>query len=138
MDKSSKKNLIIIIAIIVAALAIFFAINFTGRSKVASSKNEENANNVSMAVDGKQIIEIKAKGGYSPVHSVAKAGVPTILRVNTNGTFDCSSSIRIPNLNISRNLPMSGTTDIDIGAQSVGTFQGTCGMGMYPFDIKFE
>ena len=119
-------------------ICIFFAINFTGRSKVASSKNEENANNVSMAVDGKQIIEIRAKGGYSPVHSVAKAGVPTILRVDTNGTFDCSSSIRIPNLNISRNLPMSGTTDIDIGAQSVGTLQGTCGMGMYPFDIKFE
>ena len=28
--------------------------------------------------------------------------------------------------------------DIYIGVQKVGTFDGTCGMGMYPFDIKFE
>jgi plastocyanin domain-containing protein len=94
-------------------------------------------NNVSI-VAGKQIIEIRAKGGYLPVHSVAKADMPTTLRVNTSGTFDCSSSIRIPSLNISRNLPMSGVTDIDLGVPKIGMFYGTCGMGMYPFDIKFE
>lgn len=94
-------------------------------------------NNVSI-LDGKQIVEIKAKGGYLPVRSVAKAGIPTILRVNTNGTFDCSSSIRIPSMDISRNLPMSGITDIDIGIQPVGFFHGTCGMGMYPFEIDFQ
>ncbi len=143
MDKSSKKNLIIIIAIILSAVAIFFAINYTSKSSNADSnitennKIEENANNVSV-VDGKQIIGIKAKGGFSPEHSFAKAGIPTILRVSTSGTFDCSSAIRIPEMNISQNLPISGSTDIDIGVQKVGTFQGTCGMGMYPFDIKFE
>jgi len=139
MDKKSKQNLIIIIAIILAVVIIFFAINSTGKSSSNNNNSniEENANNVSV-VDGKQIIEIKAKGGYSPAHSVAKAGLPTILRVNTNGTFDCSSSIRIPSLNISKNLPMFGTTDIDIGTQQAGIFQGTCGMGMYPFDIKFQ
>jgi plastocyanin domain-containing protein len=141
MDKSSKQNLIIIIAIIFSALVIFFAINYRNKDSSVAGNGDvnipENVNNVSV-VDGKQIIEIRAKGGYSPVHSVAKAGVPTILRVNTNGTFDCSSSIRIPELNISKNLPMSGTTDIDLGIQKAGTFQGTCGMGMYPFDIKFE
>ena len=143
MDKTSKKNLMIIIAIILAAVAIFFAINYTSKSSNADSnitennKIEENANNVSV-IDGKQIIEIKAKGGFSPEHSVAKAGIPTILRISTSGTFDCSSAIRIPEMNISQNLPISGSTDIDIGVQKVGTFQGTCGMGMYPFDIKFE
>ena len=143
MDKSSKKNLIIIIAIILSAVAIFFAINYTSKSSNADSnitennKIEENANNVSV-VDGKQIIGIKAKGGFSPEHSFAKAGIPTILRVSTSGTFDCSSAIRISEMNISQNLPISGSTDIDIGVQKVGTFQGTCGMGMYPFDIKFE
>ena len=89
-------------------------------------------------MDGKQIIEMTAKGGYEPNKSVAKAGVPTILRFDTNGTFDCSSSVRIPSLNISQNLPISGKTDIDIGVQKVGNFQGTCGMGMYPFEVKFE
>ena len=58
--------------------------------------------------------------------------------MNTNGTFDCTSIVRIPKLNISQNLPISGSTDIDLGTQKVATLQGTCGMGMYPFDITFQ
>ena len=143
MDKTSKQNLLIIIAIILAGVAIFLAINFRGETSATSSRDkdqdviEQTADNVSV-VDGKQIIVMKAKGGFSPVHSIAKANIPTILRVETNGTFDCSSVIRIPEMNISRNLPLTGITDIDIGVEKAGTFQGTCGMGMYPFDIKFE
>lgn len=94
-------------------------------------------NNVSV-VDGKQIIEIRAKGGYQPRKSIAKAGMPTVLRFNTAGTFDCSSSVRIPSMNISKNLPQTGSTDIDIGSQQVATLQGTCGMGMYPFEVDFQ
>lgn len=129
-----KSHTFIFVSVIVALLVIIGAMYFSGNSKNAK---DENVNNVTV-VDGKQIVEIKAKGGYTPVHSVAKAGIPTILRVDTNGTFDCSSSIRIPSLNIGQNLPMSGSTDIDIGIEQAGIFQGTCGMGMYPFDIKFE
>ncbi len=98
---------------------------------------EVNANNVSI-VDGKQIVEIKARGGYQPTVSKATAGIPTILRFNTNGTFDCSASVRIPSMDISKVLPQSGSTDIDIGTQQIATLDGTCGMGMYPFQIKFS
>lgn len=96
-----------------------------------------NANNVSI-VDGKQIIEISAKGGYQPRVSIAKAGIPTIIRFNTKGTFDCSSSVRIPSLDISKSLPQSGITDIDIGSGELGTLKGSCGMGMYPFEVEFQ
>ena len=89
-------------------------------------------------MDGKQIIEIKAKGGFLPRESVAKAGITTVLRLNTNGTFDCSSSVRIPSMNISKVLPSTGTTDIDLGSPNVTTLHGSCGMGMYPFEIKFQ
>lgn len=95
------------------------------------------ANNVTI-VDGTQIIEIKAKGGFQPRKSAAKAGIPTILRFDTNGTFDCSSSVRIPSMNISKILPQTGLTDIDIGTPRVATLQGTCGMGMYPFEVDFQ
>ncbi len=95
------------------------------------------ANNVSV-VEGKQIIEIRAKGGYLPRKSIAKAGIPTIIRFDTNGTFDCSSSVRIPSLNISKVLPQSGSADIDIGTGQLGTLQGSCGMGMYPFEVEFQ
>jgi plastocyanin domain-containing protein len=96
-----------------------------------------NSSNVSM-VDGKQIIEIEVKGGYRPGKSIAKAGVPTIIRFKTNGTFDCSSSVRIPNLNFSQTLPQTGTTDINVGTSTVGVLQGTCGMGMYRFEVEFR
>src|ERR1035437_3723961 len=131
-NSESNNTPMIIGAIIVADLIIGGAIAFSGGKSGTSGSPEENANNVSV-VNGKQIIDIKAKGGYHPVHSIAKAGVPTILRMDTNGTFDCTSSVRLPSLNISQNLPLSGSTDIDIGSQKVSTIQGTCGMGMYPF-----
>lgn len=88
--------------------------------------------------NGTQVIEIKAGGGYSPAQSVAKAGIPTVIRFTTNGAFDCSSSIRIPSLGISKILPQTGAQDIDIGTQKAGPLQGMCGMGMYPFSVRFQ
>jgi plastocyanin domain-containing protein len=121
----------IIIAIVLIGGAFMLANNSGGTNSTA------NANNVSI-VDGKQIIEITVRGGYQPRNSVAKAGVPTIIRFETSGTFDCSSSIRIPSLNIFKSLPQTGSTDIDVGTQSVGKLVGSCGMGMYPFSVEFK
>ncbi len=125
----------IVMAVIVAFVFIGGASMLTRKSDVA--ERVVNVNNVSI-VDGKQIIEISAKGGYQPQKSIAKAGIPTIIRFDTNGTFDCSSSVRIPSMNISKNLPQAGSTDIDIGVQQVTILQGTCGMGMYPFEVDFQ
>jgi plastocyanin domain-containing protein len=94
----------IIIAVIVAVLIVGGAYIFTTNNK--GTQQVVNVNNVTL-VDGKQIIEIQAKGGYLPRKSVAKVGIPTVLRFNTNGTFDCSSSVRIPSMDISKNLPPS-------------------------------
>lgn len=121
-----------IISIILALVLIFGAI-FLSRN---SSGGDVSVNNVKI-VDGVQVIEISAKGGYSPRKSVAKSGLPTILRIDTNGTFDCSAVVRIPGLNITKNLPQSGVTDIDLGTSTLGKLNGSCGMGMYPFEINF-
>lgn len=110
---------------------------FGGRSVEEIDTTDQGADNVSV-VDGKQIIEIRAKGGYLPRVTTAKAGIPTTLRINTSGTFDCSSAIRIPSLKVSKNLPANGTTDIDLGTLSVGAISGNCSMGMYPFQINVE
>jgi len=90
-------------------------------------------------IDGKQIVDVTAKGGYFPRVVVAKAGVPTVLRVNTSGTFDCSASLVIPSLSYQKFLKSSGTEEIEIPAvKASGTLQGLCSMGMYGFQIKFE
>lgn len=125
---------LIVISLIIAAVLIVGTVIMTRSSNPDST---DSGNNVSL-VAGKQIIDLRAKGGYSPKNSIAKAGVPTVLRVNTAGTFDCSSAIRIPSLGISQNLPPSGNTEIDLGTPSAGTLQGTCGMGMYRFIINFQ
>ncbi|OGG71253.1 hypothetical protein A3F27_00100 [Candidatus Kaiserbacteria bacterium RIFCSPHIGHO2_12_FULL_53_13] len=89
--------------------------------------------------DGKQFIDVSAKGGYSPRVILAKAGTPTILRVKTSGTFDCSASLVIPKLSYQKFLQPSGTEEIAISAeQAQGTMQGLCSMGMYNFQIKFQ
>lgn len=121
----------------VAGILIFFAVNFNKNFSENKKDKEIKTNNVSI-IEGKQIIEITAKGGYKPMISNAKAGIPTIIRFNTNGTFDCSSSVRIPSMNIFKMLPQSGNTDIDLGIQKTGTLNGSCGMGMYPFEIEFN
>lgn len=126
-----------ITSIMIALVLIGGAFIFSKDGPKTINENTDYVENVTIE-NGIQIIEIKAKGGYIPRTSIAKAGIPTILRFNTNGTFDCSSSVRIPSLNVSRSLPISGVTDIDLGNSKPGILQGSCGMGMYPFEIDFQ
>lgn len=120
----------------VAAAALIAASLFLGGGGDRATANVP-ANNVSV-VDGIQIVEIQARGGYWPRKSVAKAGLPTVLRFNASGSFDCSSVVRIASLDVSENLPQSGFADIEVGTRDVSTLEGSCGMGMYPFEVEFE
>ena len=122
----------VILALIFIGGAIIFARN-GAKTDTAVSKN-----NVSVA-DGKQIIEIDAKGGYSPSVTVAKANIPTVIKVKTQGTFDCSSALVIQSIGYRANLPPSGKTLIEVPPQEAGsTLRGMCAMGMYNFSVKFN
>jgi plastocyanin domain-containing protein len=120
-----------VIGIIVVA-AMFFS-----RSKLQTQT--QNALPAPLAVNGTQVLDIAAKGGYSPRQIIAKAGVPSILKVSTQSTFDCSSALTIPALNYRDYLPPTGITEIPIPPQKPGTvITGLCSMGMYSFRIKFQ
>lgn len=83
------------------------------------------------------MVQLTAKDGYTPKNSVVNANTPIILQLDTNGTFDCSSSLAIPKLGIYKQLPASGSTEIAIKPQFPGTvIDGSCSMGMYNFQIK--
>jgi plastocyanin domain-containing protein len=109
---------------------------FQGGSSTQVSE-EKNVRNVTES-EGKQYIDIQAKGGYAPRVSIAKAGMPTILRLRTESTFDCSSQVRIPSLNVSQSLSPFGVTEVDLGVLKPGVLQGACSMGMYSFEIRAE
>ncbi len=117
---------------IIGALIVFGG---NGKSTAETSVNAPSTGSNVEIVDGTQIVTIAADGGYAPGSSVAKAGMPTVLRFKTSSTFDCSSSIRIPALKISMDLPATGTTDVDVGTLAAGTLTGTCSMGMYKFNV---
>jgi plastocyanin domain-containing protein len=131
---SSQKISLLIILVGIAVSSLIFFFDFGGSKE---SKSLPSLGNVFIQAD-KQTIEITAKGGFEPATSIAKAGYPTTLKITTNGTYDCSSIVSIPELNIRQNLPANGITNIDLGTRGVGVLNGTCGMGMYPFTIDFR
>ena len=127
-----KTALAVVVSGVLIAGGMYFAVSSGSRVDAASVANVSVAN-------GKQIVEIDAKGGYAPKLTAAKAGMPTVLRMKTNGTFDCSAGVVIPSLSVRQNLPPSGSTDIEVPPQQSGTqLQGLCIMGMYHFAVQFN
>ncbi len=126
------------LSILIAGVLIGGAIILTGGNKNKTARIEQATNNVTV-IDGRQIITINAKGGYSPRITTAKAGMPTLIKVATNGTFDCSSALTIPSIGYRANLSPSGVTDVEVPPQKAGTrLQGLCAMGMYNFSVNFN
>jgi plastocyanin domain-containing protein len=126
----------VLVAVILVGGVVWYALAGANNNSVQS--NLQPSSNISV-VDGKQFIDITAKGGYAPRTMVAKAGLPTVLRVKTQGTFDCSSGLTIPKLNYQKSLPATGLEEITVNPdQAQGTLQGVCGMGMYSFKIAFS
>ena len=110
-------------------------------TKGANSNTSQQESSSASLVDtsGKQILEVSVKGGYAPKVINAKAGTPTILRMESNGALGCERAFSIPKLNISKVLPTNGNTDIDLGSVKAGTkLLGTCSMGMYTMTINFN
>src|SRR3989338_6905702 len=70
------------IAIAIIGGVIVVMIPGDGQSATASVENVS-------VVDGKQIVEINAKGQYSPKVTSAKAGIPTVLRSDSGRWQKC-------------------------------------------------
>ncbi len=123
---------------IAVAIILLIGVFMIGKGFTSSPTSLSDNNNVQIS-DGKQVIAITAKGGYSPKVTTAKADLPTVLKVSTNGTFDCSSGLNIPSLNYHKNLPPSGITEVEVPPQKAGTkLAGVCVMGMYNFAVNFN
>ncbi len=132
----------VLVSLAVGALlvggAVVLSKNNTPENAQAPAKEEIKKSNV-MIEEGKQIVTISAKGGYLPKVTEVKADMPTVLRVETLNTFDCSAMLALPSMDYQKNLPPTGVTEIELPPQEAGsTFEGLCGMGMYRFEIVFK
>ncbi len=122
-----------VISIVVAVLLIGGAIMLSN-----SSSDNWQADNVSIQ-DGTQVIEITAKGKYAPRQTTAQANMPTVLKVKTQGTFDCTAALTVPAVAYKAMLEPTGVATIEIPPQKSGSVvQGVCAMGMYNFQVKFN
>jgi plastocyanin domain-containing protein len=131
---STLKNLLygIVAIVVLGGVAMLMA------SKPSEGPKEFETPDTTIDLEGKQVLNLTAKGGYSPAVITAKAGEETVLVVTTKNTFDCSSAFVIPSLKIQKNLPASGTTQFILGTFEAGKeINGSCSMGMYNFKIKF-
>lgn len=124
--------------LVIAAALIGGGITFLRRGATRTDVTPQAPVDNVTVVDGMQFVTIKVKGGYQPKVSKVKAGMPTILRFETKGTFDCSSAISIPSKDVDQMLPATGTTDVPVGQLAVGELKGSCGMGMYRFSVVAE
>lgn len=145
-DSSQEVTLVISPGTLLAGLVAIAIISFF-LFKTVSSFNEGStggadeppASDVITVVDGKQIITITAKGSYSPRSVKAQGGIPTTLRMRTSNSYGCERAFGIPKMKITRSLPATGDTDIDLGAPEKGSnVFGTCSMGMYTVTINFN
>ncbi|MBP7819354.1 cupredoxin domain-containing protein [Candidatus Gracilibacteria bacterium] len=115
---------------------------------LASENNTEKqdtfvSSNLNLAVqeegDQQQSIKILAQGGYFPNKINAVANKDTILKLETKGTYDCSSAISIPALNYTNNLQPTGITEVRIPADKAkDSIEILCSMGMYRATIEFK
>jgi len=127
------KNLSFIVSILVAVLIIGGAILLEKNSGTSSVETQS----ITME-SGTQVIAITAKGGFTPKLTTAKAETPTVIKVKTNGTYDCSSTLNIPELGITKIMEPTDEIEILVPPQKSGSeLTGTCSMGMYNFSIRF-
>lgn len=127
------KNLPLIGSILVAILIIGGSV-LLGNNNTTSSSETQNVT----TENGTQVISITAKGGFAPKLTTAKAETPTVIKVKTNGTYDCSSTLNIPVLGISRVMEPTDELEIQVPPQKSGSeLLATCSMGMYNFSIQF-
>ena len=120
--------------LVIISLAIVLAIGWI----LAADSPSADGSNVEIK-DGVQYITVDARGGYFPRNSLAQAGIPSKLVMKTYGTFDCSSSLVIHELNFRKILDMNTEEIVDLGIPEAGkVVQGVCSMGMYSFEVRFN
>jgi P-type Cu+ transporter len=127
----------IALSIIVSALILSGALLYKGSDRRRDATPPAPA--VATISGDRQIIEITARGGYTPRLIKAKAGLTTVIRIKTQNTYDCSAALVLPKLNYQKFLEANGVEEITLQPeQAQGSFNGLCSMGMYSFRVDFE
>lgn len=142
-----RKAFSIIAALVVAIMGIFSlnsgqvlrgSVHTVQNYWRVAFENTKSSGEFAPVVNGYQAVEITVKPrGYETTVKKLKVGIPVRLKLITNGVAGCSRSFTIPDHDISRLLPQTGTEIIEFTPEKIGNLTYTCSMGMYSgfFDI---
>jgi plastocyanin domain-containing protein len=72
-----------------------------------------------------------ASSGYTATATTLKRNVPVKLTLRTNNTNGCIRGFTIPDLGISKILPVTGTTTLSFVPTQTGRLAYSCSMGMF-------
>jgi len=133
------KTLYFALLLFIFAVSLFL-FSCTVNTETSGEELNTNTEQVTIELEGKQVIDVKAvSGGYLPESINAKAATPSVLRIKSENSYGCERAFTIPQLKIRATLPINGITEIEIGEFEPGTrLLGTCSMGMYSFYINFN
>lgn len=129
------QKVIITLSVFLSFGLIWLALSFDNGGQANVSGNidavrEEN---------GVQYIRVLARGGYTPNQINAKANMPTVLEIETQGTYDCTAGVVIPELDYQEFLPATGVTEIEIPENlAINSLNLLCSMGMYSATVEFS
>ncbi|MBL7036715.1 sulfite exporter TauE/SafE family protein [Candidatus Microgenomates bacterium] len=107
---------------------------FQNYTKVMFESNNSKVLGASAKIgtNGVQEVTINAKNtSYESSASALKVGIPVKLTLKTNDTRGCSRAFTIPEYNISRVLPATGTETVEFTPTKTGRLTYACSMGMY-------
>jgi uncharacterized protein len=87
---------------------------------------------VAPVISGVQQVTINVTSrGYKSDVNTLKVGVPVKLTLITNGVAGCSRAFTIPDFNLFKLLPQTGTEAVEFTPEKIGLLTYTCSMGMY-------
>jgi uncharacterized protein len=85
------------------------------------------------------MVLVAKNDGYEPRTLKTRADQATQLTILTLNTTSCALAFTIPELNIAKDLPVTGKIVLDLPAQPQGkVIRFSCSMGMYTGQIVFE
>lgn len=82
-------------------------------------------------VEASDSIDIKVEGGYSPSTISIPFGKTTKLNFKRLDESSCLEDIVLSDFKIKRALPMNETVTIEVTPDKKGSFDFSCGMGMF-------
>jgi plastocyanin domain-containing protein len=80
---------------------------------------------------GQASVDILVKGGYSPSIIQVKEGKNTTLKFLRTDENSCLEEVILSEFKIKRFLPLNKTVFVEIRPDKIGTFDFSCGMGMF-------